>query len=465
MDAGSADAIMVGVAFGMRGVRDAVSWTDGRPFSGAAGSDLRPVPAGPVVAATSRGVAATLRVVHDAPGAPGSLITASGDFPVAAAIEALDRATRAIAGELDLDRVLQLIVDSVRDLAGARYAALGIVDAHGRIELFITSGITAADRAAIGPPPSGHGLLGLIIREGRSYRIPNIGGHPDSYGFPAGHPPMRSFLGVPVRVAGVSVGNFYLTDKVTAPEFGEQDQRLVEMFALHAGIAIQNARLHARVQRLALVDERIRIGRDLHDGIIQGIYAVALSLEDVPDLMGSSPAEATERIDRAIDRLNTTIGEIRQFIIALASESIDVEVGERLTAVAEEVALLATPPMRVDLDLDPDAVGRVNAGLSREATSQLIQIVREAVSNTIRHSGAKRVRIALRVEGDVVVAEVEDDGRGFEPGAPRGTGHLGLVNLHDRAGAVGGSLEIRSAIGSGTRIIAKLPLNQVEVVE
>ncbi len=403
--------------------------------------------------------------MHDVPGAPGSSIATAVDFPVVAAIDALDRATRAIAGELDLDRVLQLIVDSVRELAGARYAALGIVDPHGRIELFITSGISADERAAIGPLPSGHGLLGLIIREGRAVRIHDIGAHGDSYGFPPGHPPMRSFLGVPVRVGGVSVGNFYLTDKAAAPEFGEQDQRLVEMFALHAGIAIQNARLHARVQRLALVDERIRIGRDLHDGIIQAIYAVALSLEDVPDLMADSPAEATNRIDRAVDRLNTTIGEIRQFIIALASESVDIEIGERLTSVAEEVALLATPPMRVDLDLDPDVVARVNAGLPREAASQLIQIVREAVSNTIRHSGAKRVRIALRIDGDAVVAEVEDDGRGFEPGAPRGAGHLGLVNLHDRASAAGGSLEIRSAIGSGTRIIAKLPLNQVEVVE
>lgn len=401
--------------------------------------------------------------MNDLSGGPDSSIAVAGDFPVVAAIDALDRATRAIAGELDLDRVLQVIVDSVRELADARYAALGLVDAHGRIELFITSGMSAAERASIGALPSGHGLLGLIIREGRSYRIPDIAAHHGSYGFPAGHPPMRSFLGVPVRVGGVSVGNFYLTDKVSAPEFGEQDQRLVEMFALHAGIAIQNARLHARVQRLALVDERIRIGRDLHDGIIQGIYAVALSLEDVPDLMADAPAEASDRVDRAIDRLNTTIGEIRQFIIALASESTDVEVGERLTAVAEEIALLAASSIKVELDLDPEAVARVDEGLSRESADQLVQIVREAVSNTIRHSGASHVRISLHVQGEVVVTEVEDDGRGFEPGAPRGAGHLGLVNLHDRAMAAGGSLEIRSAVGSGTRIIAKLPLRDVEV--
>ena len=388
--------------------------------------------------------------------------TSENDFSVVAAIDALDVATRAIAGELDVDRVLQVIVDSVRDLVKARYAALGIVDAAGRIELFITSGISAGERAAIGPVPNGHGLLGLIIREGRSYRIPNIAAHPASYGFPEGHPAMRSFLGVPIRVGGAAIGNFYLTEKVGAAEFSDRDQRLVEMFALHAGIAIQNARLHARVQRLALVDERIRIGRDLHDGIIQGIYAVALSLEDVPDLMTDAPDEAAARIDRAIDRLNLTIGEIRQFIIALSSETVDSPIGTRLASIAEEISLLSTSSLKVDLDLDQAALERVDAEMARDAATQLVQIVREAVSNTLRHSGARQVRIALGLDGDIVVVIVDDDGRGFEPGAPRGAGHLGLVNLHDRAMAAGGSLEIRSAVGAGTRIIARLPLTPPE---
>jgi signal transduction histidine kinase len=385
-------------------------------------------------------------------------------FPAEAAIDALNVATEAIAGELDLDRVLQLIVDSVRELVPARYAALGIVDANGRIELFITSGISTDERTRIGALPSGHGLLGLIIREAKAYRIPDIAADPDSFGFPDGHPPMRSFLGVPIRIGAASIGNFYLTDKIAAAEFSDDDLRLVEMFALHAGIAIQNARLHARVQRLALVDERLRISRDLHDGIIQGIYAVSLSLEDVPDLMASAPEEAVARVDRAIDRLNVTIGEIRQFIVALGSDSIDVAVGEQLAGIAEEVGLLSASSLKVDLDIDPAAIARVDAELAPDAASQLIQIVREAVSNTLRHSDAKHVRIALHLDGDVVIAAVEDDGRGFEPDAPRAAGHLGLVNLHDRATAAGGSLEIHSEVGSGTRIIARLPLTAAEVL-
>jgi signal transduction histidine kinase len=390
---------------------------------------------------------AVSRRLSDQPGA---------DFSVVAAIDALDVATRAIAGELDLDRVLQVIVDSVRELVHARYAALGIVDASGRIERFITSGISAEVRERIGAPPRGHGLLGLIIRESRAYRIPDISKHPDAYGFPAHHPPMGSFLGLPVRSGGTSIGNFYLTDKEGEPEFSEQDQRLVEMFALHAGIAIQNARLHSRVQRLAVIDERIRIGRDLHDGIIQGIYAVALSLEDVPDLMAEDPAEANARVDRAIDRLNSAIGDIRTFIVGLGADAAAASIGSRLAGLADE--LLLTSGARMALDLDLADVAEIDARLSIEAATELLQIAREALSNAIRHSGAPRARLSLRAQDAEAVLAVEDNGQGFDTTIPPGPGHLGLVNMRDRAVSVGGAFDISSRIGGGTRIIVRLPL-------
>jgi len=179
------------------------------------------------------------------------------------ALQALDAAVRGISGVLDVEQVLQLIVDRVRDLVAAQYAALGFVDEAGLITEFISSGISPEQRRAIGDLPHGRGLLGLIIRENRSYRIPNIASHPESYGFPPNHPPMRSFLGVPVTVKGEVVGRLYLTNKQSAPEFGADDQALVETFALHAGIAIENARLYGQVQRLAVVDERDRISREL----------------------------------------------------------------------------------------------------------------------------------------------------------------------------------------------------------
>ena len=203
----------------------------------------------------------------------------------AGVIDAFDAATRAIAGLLSVDAVLRVIVDQVRPLVGARYAALGIVDAEGVMERFITSGIDDSTRARIGDLPRGHGLLGLIVREARSFRVPDIATDPRRYGFPPNHPPMHSFLGVPDRCKG-ELGRQPVPDQQDRrAEFRADDQRLVETFALHAGIAIENARLHEQMRRLAIVDERQRISQDLHDAIIQSLYAVGLSLEDLPDVI------------------------------------------------------------------------------------------------------------------------------------------------------------------------------------
>ena len=373
------------------------------------------------------------------------------------ALYALDRATRAIAGELDLDRVLQLIVDSVRDLVGARYAALGTFDARGRIERFITSGMDEALRRQIGPLPQGHGLLGTIIRDGRPLRIPDIAKHAESYGFPPHHPPMHSLLGVPIGIAGGVVGNFYLTEKLGAAEFSDADQELVERFAVHAGIAIQNARLHQEVQKLAIVDERLRISRDLHDGIIQSIYAVSLSLEEVPDLLDEDRAAALDRVDRAIDRLHTTIGDIRTFIVGLGPEADSGLVGA-LASMARE--LFAGSGIELDVRLD-DAI-QLDRRISPEAAHELSQIAREALSNVARHSGARHATLAVEVDGDLATLSVEDDGAGFDPVRRLGNAHFGLANLRDRAAALAGSLMIDSKPGIGTRIIVRLPIASAE---
>jgi signal transduction histidine kinase len=370
-----------------------------------------------------------------------------------AALHALDRATRAIAGELDLDRVLQLIVDSVRELVAAKYAALGIVGGDGAIERFITSGMSAETRARIGPLPRGHGLLGTIIRDGVTLRIPDIAQHPDTYGFPAHHPPMTSLLGVPVRLAGATIGNLYLTDKSDAVEFGDADQQLVEMFALHAGIAIQNARLHDQVQKLAIVDERLRISRDLHDGIIQSIYAVSLSLEDMADLITADPKSAAERVDRAINRLHTTIGDIRTFIVGLGPA----DEGGLASALRSMVAeLLAGSGVELFVDVaDGDAI---DMRLHPEGAHELLQIAREAVSNVARHSGTRLAWLSLGIDGDEAILRIEDEGVGFDPARRLGSGHFGLANLRDRAAGLAGTLTIESEPNRGTRIIVRLPL-------
>jgi len=374
-----------------------------------------------------------------------------------AALLALDRATRAIAGELDLDRVLQLLADSVRELVGARYAALGIVGPGGRIEQFITSGITDEERARIGAPPRGRGVLGTIIRTGQSVRVDDIARHPDSYGFPSDHPVMRSFLGVPVPVAGVPVGNFYLTEKADGEPFTAGDQELVEMFAIHAGIAIENARLHRDVQQLAVVDERLRISRDLHDGIIQSIYAVSLSLEDATELISDDPAEATRRVDRAIDRLHTAIADIRTMIVGLGPAG-EGGLGGVLDSMAHELF----DGLNVDLDVDLSGADALQASISPEIAHEVIQIAREALTNVARHSGATRASLSLIVNDGAATLEVCDEGTGFDPDRRLGASHFGLANLRDRAAALAGSLAIRSGPGIGTRIILTLPLEHPE---
>jgi signal transduction histidine kinase len=354
--------------------------------------------------------------------------------------DALDTATRAIAGLLSVDEGLQVIVDQVRPLVGARYAALGIVDVGGvTLERFITSGMDDATRDAIGALPRGHGFLGLIIKENRSFRIPDIAVDQRRYGFPPNHPPMHSFLGVPVTVKGRSVGNLYLTDKAGGDAFTQGDQDLVETFARHAAIAIENARLHEQVQRLAIFDERERIGKDLHDGIIQSIYAVGLSLEDVPELMAEDPDEVVRRVERAIDSLHLTIRDIRNFIFGLRPELLGgMTLLGGLAAITEEFRHNSM----VDLELQVVELPREP---SPDAIAHVLGIVNEALSNIARHSGASRARIAVVTDDDACIRlSVADNGRGFDASTAASLGHQGLANMRSRAAGIGATIEITS---------------------
>ena len=366
---------------------------------------------------------------------------------------ALDTAVRGIAGLTSVDDALQVIVDGVRPLVGASYAALGIVDDVGRIERFITSGMDDETRRQIGALPEGHGLLGLIIRENRSFRIADLNVDARRYGFPPNHPPMTSFLGVPITIKGVSLGRLYLTNKVGAIEFSEEDRSLVETFALHAGIAMENARLHEQLQRLAVVDERERISKDLHDGIIQNMYAVGLSLEDVPELMHEDPVDAALRVERAIDAIHLSIRDIRNFIFGLRPELLEgasLVVG--LAALADEYR----HNMVVDLELRlPDAVPEPPT----EVTGHLLAIVAESLSNIARHSQASSASVALKVtaDGQMLELAIEDNGIGFDPAGLVKLGHQGLANTRERSARIGGAVTIDSRPGAGTRVVVLVP--------
>ena len=368
-------------------------------------------------------------------------------------LQGLDQAVRGISGVLDLDRVLQLIVDRVRDLAAAEYTALGIVAPDGQIERFITSGIGEAERKRIGDLPHGRGLLGLIIRENRTYRIPDISKHRERYGFPPHHPEMSSFLGMPILASGAVVGRLYLTNKIGPLEFSEEDQALVEMFALHAGIAIENARLHDQVRRLAVVDERERISRDLHDSAIQAIYAQSLALDDVPELISADPAEASRRVDEAIDALHGVIRDIRNFIFGL--RPVLVEAGgltDGLEHLANELRRNGGVSVSVSV---ADAVGPLD-DLTLETVAELLAITREALSNIARHASATEASVEIGGGATELQLEIADNGRGFDAEARANHGHHGLANMRARTERLGGRFAVQSDPDAGTRIIITL---------
>lgn len=366
-------------------------------------------------------------------------------------LEALDAATAAIASAVSLDDVLQVITDRIRPLVGARYAALGIVRPDLRISRFITSGLDEQERRVIGSPPQGHGILGLLITERRSVRIDDVMTDPRAHGFPPGHPPMHSFLGVPVVLADRPVGNLYLTEKVGAPRFTLADQRLVETFARHAAMAIHTARLHDDLGRLALLQERERIGQDLHDGIIQALYGVGLFLEDVPELMDTDRQEAEARVDRAIDAIHESIRDIRGFIFGLRGDDESEgtladgvrRLGEELERGSSATVLVRTVG---DPRIDPPDV------------AQILRLAREALSNVARHAGATHVEVTVRALGDRVELRITDDGHGFDTSAPPRPGHHGLGNMRARALELGATLTVESHPGTGTTVCLSVPL-------
>lgn len=226
-----------------------------------------------------------------------------------------------ITADVELPDLLRHITEEACALVGARYGALGVLNsARTELEQFLTVGLTEDEERAIGPRPRGHGVLGVLITDPRPLRLERIREHRESYGFPVNHPPMTSFLGMPLRVRDDVYGNLYLTDKVDGTSFSEEDEALVEALALAAGIAIHTSRLHDQVRVLTVLDDRDRIARDLHDRVIQRIFAVGMTLQGVARMPDST--QMTDRIEKAVDELDTTITDIRSAIFELGESSI-----------------------------------------------------------------------------------------------------------------------------------------------
>ncbi|WP_436793460.1 GAF domain-containing protein [Actinospongicola halichondriae] len=365
--------------------------------------------------------------------------------------ELLD-AVVAVGSGLDLPTTLRQITTAATTLVDAKYGALGVLDESGdRLSEFITVGIDAEAHTAIGSLPEGHGILGVLIVDAKPLRLPDLKEHPDSHGFPPHHPDMRSFLGVPIRIRDEVFGNLYLTEKQSDEVFSDIDEELVVGLAAAAAVAIENARLHARVSNHALSEERERIARDLHDTVIQRLFATGLSLQGTISLVDREPATAKERIETAIDDLDDTVKKIRTSIFALEStRRVREGIRDRVLGLCRD----ATGP----LGFEPQVTfsGPIDAVVDDAASADITATLQESLSNVAQHARATSVHVELRVDDGELTLTVTDDGVG-PPSDVEHTGH-GLRNMAGRAEDHGGRFHLGPGSGRGTTVVWAIPL-------
>jgi signal transduction histidine kinase len=368
-------------------------------------------------------------------------------------LRALNAAGLALSAELETETLLHKIAELARVVGDARYAALGTFDEDGVVTRFYTAGISAEQHARIGALPVGKGILGLLPREGRPLRLRDLHEHPASVGFPPHHPPMKTFLGVPIRWRGESVGNLYLTEKQGGEEFTVEDEEALLALAAQAGIAIENARLYAQTSRISVLEERHRIGMDLHDGAIQSLYGLGLLIEDASAQVDTSPQDAKLQLGRGVDRLNAAIADLRSYVLGLRPiRGSDRPLHESLPTLATQIGTNAL--LRVDVNVEPAA----EAGLDQIERETVFYVAADALGNVARHARARQAGISLRREDDTVVLEIVDDGVGYDTAAS--VGGLGLRNMRERAFNAGARLEVTSAPGAGTRIRLRVPARE-----
>jgi signal transduction histidine kinase len=541
---------------------------------------------------------------------------------------ALHRASLELVKDVSLETLLERVASLACEQAGAKYAALGVLDEEGKLKQFITVGMAAEEMKQISHSPRGLGLIGALMHgDTGNIRIPEIADDPRSVGFPPGHAEMHSLLGVPIRIGGRQLGQIYLTEKIGDSEFNQDDEKIIEILAAYAGAAIENARiyerlqereatltrrndqlallneigtalassleledilnktlallmahfqveageiflkeedgetlrlvlhrgeaaeafwtrnrfkigegmvgqaaqtlqpvisnhldrddrgtrqavveagfkqiacipltargevvgvltfatrsrktisrselqllvsvssgagtaienarLHSNVRRLAVLEERERIGMDLHDGTIQSIYGVGLALENARSLLRENPKIAEDRLQKAMEDLNHTIRDIRNYILdlrprQLQGESLIDGLGRLISEFRQntKVEVILAGPKTPLTDLP-----EMNA-------MSLFHICQEALANIAKHANASKVTIDLWTTAERVLLEVSDDGQGFEIDKTNKTVGHGLANMLTRVQNVGGDVDITSEPGEGTSILAWVP--------
>jgi len=379
------------------------------------------------------------------------MVTSGPKWPMVASVQRFDvrlqqllDAMLSIGSDLSLPAVLQRIIESACKLVDARYGALGVVDDHGQLTDLATSGIDESTHDAVGRLPEFTGILGVLLRDPKPVRLRDVGEHPLAQGFPPGHPEMSSFLGVPIR-GKEAIGSLYLADKQSADQFSEEDERLAVTLAAASGVAIDNARLQASLEHVAVLQDRERIARELHDKVIQRLFAAGMTLQTTLPIARS---EVASHITQAVEEIDETIRDIRRTIFALETRTrrgVRVDIFAHVDAAREVLGF--TPELRLE--------GPIDSAVPETTADHLLAALFEALSNVAQHAGASKVDVAVEA-GEELRLEVADDGAGLpdriEPGQ-------GLRNMERRALELGGSASVRPGKGAGTVVEWRVPLS------
>jgi signal transduction histidine kinase len=365
----------------------------------------------------------------------------------------LDDAALSLGLDLGAEGRLERLADMARRLVQARYGAVGIPDDEGEFAQFVTSGLSDEAAAAIGPLPRTHGLLGAILHDGKAYRSDDIRSDPRFVWWPATHPRMGTFLGVPVELDGRVIGAFYLADKTDGGCFDDHDQETIEAFAARVALAVENARLQEERLELGVVEERNRLARELHDSVTQTLFTSVLLSETGLTLLGGEHPEAAAELRRSQELARQALEEMRSMIFELRPPELASD--GLLPAVRKHVEILRRVH-GVRIRLRATGERRLRGRTERE----VFRILQEALANAVRHARPTTVDVGVDMAPGRLVVVVSDDGVGFDPSASAlRARHLGLTSMDERAAALGGRLQVTSAPGRGTSIRAEVPVD------
>jgi signal transduction histidine kinase len=372
----------------------------------------------------------------------------------------VSQAVLSVTRQMSVRDVLQVIVRSARSLVGARYAALGVPDEHDSFAEFVVDGISDEQWRAIGPLPRRHGMLGVLLTEGKPERLADIRKDPRFEGWPPAHPKMSHFLGVPVRDGDRVLGIIFAANKTSAAAAGrgftERDEEILSLFAAHAAIALTNARLYERSRELSVVQERSRLARDLHDAVTQKLFSIRAHARAAAVLAAREPVD-TARVRAEIEVVGElgaeAHAELRAVIDGLAPPDLE---AAGLAESLRRYAVLAGRAHGVPVAFSAGCL----PALGSQAEAALYRVAQEALHNALRHAGASGVTVTLGRTGRRVVLQVSDDGHGFVTERPSGGLGIGLDSMRERAAAAGGQLTIRSD-AKGTVVRMTVPFRTV----